>query len=148
MYVSLTAHTDHFGYYKEIHIWISTDDYQDSNLQILLAYILLGHKNWKDASIKIYAIYAEGTIEKEKERLFNLIQEGRIPISPSNINLIKKDQYHDIKSIINEHSSTADFTLIGFDEKILEKEGTAYFEGYDNLGNILFVNSMKKKEIK
>lgn len=137
-----------FGYYKEIHIWISADDYQDSNLQILLAYILLGHKNWKDASIKIYAIYVEGTIEKEKERLFNLIQEGRIPISPSNINLIKKDQYHDIKSIINEHSSTADFTLIGFDEKILEKEGTAYFEGYDNLGNILFVNSMKKKEIK
>ena len=55
---------------------------------------------------------------------------------------------HDIKSIINENSSTADFTLIGFDEKILEKEGTAYFEGYDNLGNILFVNSMKKKEIK
>ena len=104
-------------------------------------------KNWKDASIKIYAIYAEGTIEKEKERLFNLIQEGRIPISPSNINLIKKDQYHDIKSIINEHSSTADFTLIGFDEKILEKEGTAYFEGYDNLGNILFVNSMKKKKL-
>ena len=53
-----------------------------------------------------------------------------------------------IKSIINEHSSTADFTLIGFDEKILKKEGTTYFEGYDNLGNILFVNSMKKKEIK
>ena len=66
-----------FGYYKEIHIWISTHDYQDSNLQILLAYILLDTK-LKDASIKIYAIYVEGTIEKEKERLFNLIQEGRI----------------------------------------------------------------------
>ena len=64
-----------FDIIKEIHIWISTDDYQDSNLQILLAYILLGHKNWKDASIKIYAIYAEGTIEKEKERYLILYKK-------------------------------------------------------------------------
>jgi amino acid transporter len=137
-----------FGYNKDIHIWISADDYQDSNLEILLGYILLGHENWKDASIKIFSIYAEGTIENEKERLLNLIQEGQLPISPSNISLIEKDQAHDIKSIINEQSASADFTLIGFDEKILEKQGTAYFEGYDKLGNILFVNSMNKKEIK
>jgi len=137
-----------FGYNKDIHIWISSDDYQDSNLEILLGYILLGHENWKDASIKIFSIYAEGNIENEKERLLTLIQEGRLPISPSNINLIGKDQTHDIKSIINEQSASADFTLIGFDEKILEKQGTTYFEGYDKLGNILFVNSMNKKEIK
>ena len=137
-----------FGYKRDIHIWISPDDYQDSNLEILLGYILLGHKNWKKATIKIFSIYAEGTIENQKERLLNLIQEGRLPISPSNINLIEKSQTHNIKSIINEHSASADFTLIGFDEKVLEKEGTAYFEGYDKLGNILFVNSMNKKEIK
>lgn len=137
-----------FGYKRDIHIWISPDDYQDSNLEILLGYILLGHKNWKKATIKIFSIYPEGTIENQKERLLNLIQEGRLPISPSNINLIEKSQTHNIKSIINEHSASADFTLIGFDEKVLEKEGTAYFEGYDKLGNILFVNSMNKKEIK
>ena len=47
-----------FGYKREIHIWISADDYQDSNLEILLGYILLGHDNWKDATIKIFSIYA------------------------------------------------------------------------------------------
>lgn len=137
-----------FGYNKEIHIWISADDYQDSNLEILLGYIMLGHENWKDATIKIFSIYAEGTIENQKERLLNLIQEGRLPISPSNINLIEKEPSLDIKSIINQYSASADFTLIGFDEEVLERQGTAYFEGYDKLGNILFVNSMNKKEIK
>ena len=137
-----------FGYHKEIHIWISPDDYQDSNLEILLGYILLGHENWEDTAIKIFSIYAKGTIENQKERLMSLIQKGRLPISPSNIILIEKDPSHDIKSIINEHSATADFTMIGFDEEVLELQGTEYFEGYDKLGNILFVNSMNKKEIK
>ena len=137
-----------FGYNREIHIWISADDYQDSNLEILLGYILLGHDNWKNATIKIFSIYAEGTIENQKERLLNLIQEGRLPISPSNLNLIERDSSVAIKSIINEHSASADFTLIGFDEEVLERQGTEYFEGYDKLGNILFVNSMNKKEIK
>lgn len=137
-----------YGYKKEIHIWISADDYQDSNLEILLGYILLGHKDWENATIKIFSIFLEGAIDKEKKRLLDLIRIGRLPISPSNVNLIEKDTEHDFKSIINKQSSTADFTLIGFDEQILEKEGTFYFEGYDNLGNILFVNSMNKKEIK
>jgi amino acid transporter len=137
-----------YGYYRDIHIWISADDYQDSNLEILLGYIILGHKNWKDASIKIYSIYEEGRIENQKELLLNLIQKGRLPISPSNINLIERDTNKSVKAIINEQSASADFTMIGFDEEILEKEGTSYFEGYNKLGNILFVNSMNKKEIK
>ena len=137
-----------FGYYREIHIWISADDYQDSNLEILLGYILLGHENWKDATIKIFSIYTEGTIENQKERLLNLIQKGRLPISPSNVNLIERDPSVAVKLIINEHSASADFTMIGFDEEVLEIQGTEYFEGYDKLGNILFVNSMNKKEIK
>ena len=137
-----------FGYNREIHIWISADDYQDSNLEILLGYILLGHENWKDATIKIFSIYTEGTIENQKERLLNLIQKGRLPISPSNVNLIERDPSVAVKLIINEHSASADFTLIGFDEEVLERQGTEYFEGYDKLGNILFVNSMNKKEIK
>ena len=80
--------------------------------------------------------------------LFNLIQKGRLPISPSNINLIERDPNKSVKDTINEQSATADFAMIGFDEQVLEKEGTSYFEGYEKLGNILFVNSMNKKEIK
>ncbi len=136
-----------YGYYKEIHIWISADDYQDSNLQILLGYILLGHENWKMAKIKIFSTYPHGLIEKQKKQLLTLIKEGRLPISPSNISLIEIQDDKKIKSIINKKSSLADLTIIGFDEKDLVQEGENYFKGYDKLGNILFVNSMNKKEI-
>ena len=135
-----------YGYLKEIHIWISPEDRQDSTLEILLGYILLGHKDWKKAQIKIYAIYQEGTIEDQKEKLLVQIQEGRLPISPSNIQLIDNTKQRPKKEIINEFSSMADLTLIGFHSEDIE-QGTELFEGYDDLGNILFVNSMNKKEM-
>jgi hypothetical protein len=39
------------------------------------------------------------------------------------------------------------FTIMGFREESLNHEGTRLFEGYEDLGNILFVNSYSKKMI-
>ena len=58
-----------------------------------------------------------------------------------------KDENKDIKSIINETSHEADLTILGFRSEILKKKGTNIFEGYDNLSNVLFVNSISEKEI-
>jgi hypothetical protein len=41
-----------FGYRKEVHIWITTHDYENANLMILLAYILLGHPEWNKGILK------------------------------------------------------------------------------------------------
>ena len=77
-----------FGLKKQIHVWISPYDFQNANLMILLAYILLGHPDWKKAIINIHAIFPENSIDEERERLFFLIQAGRLPISPKNIEFI------------------------------------------------------------
>jgi len=42
----------------------------------------------------------------------------------------------------------ADLTIIGFRHEKIKTEGGKLFKGYDRLGNILFVNSNKEKEIK
>ncbi|MEZ4954439.1 MAG: hypothetical protein R2825_12800 [Saprospiraceae bacterium] len=55
-----------FGMKKQIHVWLTSNDYQNANLMILLAYILLGHKEWAKAEIKILAVYPEDSIEKER----------------------------------------------------------------------------------
>lgn len=34
-----------FGYKRELHIWITPEDYDNANLMILMAYILLGHSD-------------------------------------------------------------------------------------------------------
>jgi len=137
-----------FGYKKNIHIWISSQDYENSNLMILLAYILLGHPEWKKGTIKIFSIYPEGEIETQKERLLSLIKAGRLPISRNNIELLPQSEEVDIKSIINSKSRDADLTILGFRAKVLEENRDEIFSGYDDLGNVLFVSAIGAKTIK
>ena len=52
-----------------------------------------------------------------------------------------------IRKIINKKSTDADFTIIGFKSELLKKQKEELFNGYDRLGNVMFVNSSSEKEI-
>ncbi|MDX2415612.1 MAG: hypothetical protein QNK33_10515, partial [Bacteroidales bacterium] len=134
-----------FGYRKEIHIWLSSNDFENSNLMILLAYIILGHPDWKKGEIKIFATVKEEQTESRKEELLDLIKSGRLPISAANIQLISADR--PLHEVICEHSIDADLTIIGFRGEDLNNKGIDIFMGYKDLGNILFVNANEDKEI-
>lgn len=136
-----------FGFKKEIHIWITSNDYENANLMILLSYIIIGHKDWKGAQIKIFAIYPEDNLEEERNRLNVLIETGRLPISPKNIEFIPRKIERDTRSIISEKSEEADLTIIGFRDELLLHQGEKLFKDYDDIGNILFVNAASQKEI-
>lgn len=132
---------------EEIHIWISPSDYENSNMMILLAYIILGHPEWKKAKIKVFSIYPKEEFEEYKIRMFDFIESGRLPIAPQNMKMVPQDQELGTKAIINERSKNADLTIIGFIGEIAKKKKIDTFEGYNDLGNILFVNSIDNKEI-
>jgi hypothetical protein len=136
-----------FGYKKQIHIWITSDDYDNANLMILLGYIILGHPEWKEGIIKIFALYHEDEADRKQEELKALIKEGRLPISLGNINLISADGDRNTRDIIGDASQDADLTVMGFRHEQLKAEGYKLYTGYDKLGNILFVSANKKKEI-
>ena len=61
--------------------------------------------------------------------------------------LIKKDVNKSTKSVIIESSKDAGLTLIGFRSEQLKHDGKKLFEGYDEMGDILFVNAHDQKEI-
>ncbi len=134
-----------FGYKKELHIWISPEDYRNANLMILLGYIILGHPDWKKGKIKIYALYPKESIEEKRLQLMELIKTGRLPISPANISMVPFES-EDKKNVIMKYSADADLTLIGFTSEAL-KNIKELSEGYHDLGNILFVSSNKAKAI-
>ncbi len=136
-----------FGYKKDIHIWITSEDYENANLMILLAYILLGHPEWSKGVIKIFALYPKKNIEAQRAKLLDLIRTGRLPISPENIDLIPQEETQNYKAIISEKSIDSDLTIIGFRDKDIVK-GISLFTGFGDVGNILFINSDKQKEIK
>ncbi|MDQ3392913.1 MAG: amino acid permease [Bacteroidota bacterium] len=136
-----------FGVKRYIDIWITTQDYANANLMILMAYIILGHPEWKKGNIKIFIISDEHELPKQREKLLSLINEGRLPISPMNISFIPQKGDVDTKQIINDKSKDADLTIIGFRNELIRKKEPDVFLGYSDLGDILFVNTTKEKQI-
>ena len=138
-----------FGYMREIHVWITENDHANANLMILLAYIILGHPDWRGGVIKIRYIAAPDRLEAERERLTSLVRAGRLPIAAKHIALFPRSGDRSFKEIINEESGEADLTIAGFrGEMLKQKRSIEFFDGYERIGNILFVNTTREKEIK
>ena len=120
---------------------------ENYSLMILLSYIIIGHSDWKKGKIKIFDICAENKVEETRQQLSELILSGRLPIPKKNIEIIKISEGVSSKSIINEKSADAGLTLIGFIPEQIKHSGKEVFEGFDNLGDVLFVNAFNKKDI-
>jgi len=134
-----------FGYKKEIHIWVRPEDYRNANLMILLGYIILGHPEWKRGKIKIFALYPKESMEEKRKQLLELIKTGRLPISPSNVTMVSYEEGNR-KKVIAKYSADADLTLTGFTSDMLANIQD-FSEGFENLGNILFVGANRAKAI-
>lgn len=130
-----------------IHVWINSFDTENANLMILLSFIILVHPDWKGSHIQIFNICRPEELEKTKIAMRELVQAGRLPIHPKNIKLIVQDQDVSAKSIISRNSVNAGLTLIGIREELLKKEKERLFEGYGDIGTILFVHSNFQKDI-
>ncbi|MCW3788073.1 amino acid permease [Plebeiibacterium sediminum] len=135
-----------FGYKKEIHVWIGRHDFHNANLMVLLAYIILGHPDWKKGFIKIYSLVPAQETEEEKKKWLDRIKSGRLPIAPGNVTMVPFKEGDHKESIVKQQSHDADLTILGFSSEDINK-GIDRFTKYDNMGNILFVNAYRKKEI-
>ncbi|MCB0402216.1 MAG: amino acid permease [Flavobacteriales bacterium] len=136
-----------FGYKKNIHIWIRPSDFENANLMILLSYIMLGHPEWKDGVINIFSTYKPKERLQAEAKLLELVQQGRLPISPTNIQLIPQQKEEKIDKIINDKSADADLTIVGYNSEHIEQESEVTFNKYPDLGNILFVSAYREKTI-
>lgn len=130
-----------------IHIWIRQTDTTNANLMILLAYTMLGHPDWKKGSAKVF--YLAGSdevhserVEKDRAELLKLIQEGRIPISEKNVELIQttEEDPRGIKSI-HKHSASAGLIITGFRGHDMASDDQPMFDGLEGLGDVLFIHS-------
>ncbi|MDH3392876.1 MAG: hypothetical protein OEL66_02640, partial [Desulfobulbaceae bacterium] len=136
-----------YGYRREIHIWITPEDYDNASLMILLAYIIMGHPDWEGGQIKLMAAFPAAEIDEQKENLHRLIQEGRLPISARNIELLATDAGTSRKELIRHQSRDADLIILGFIGEALQHQKEKLFAGYEELGNILWVNTKQELQI-
>jgi solute carrier family 12 (sodium/potassium/chloride transporter), member 2 len=143
----LSSSSRGYGYKQEIHIWLNSGDYENSSLMILLGYIIIGHPDWKGASIHIFSIFPKDNLDTEEENLRRLIYSGRLPISARNIEMIPQDSGVDRRVLIREKSQDADLIITGFRGEAVKKMKRDLFSGYDGVGNVLFVNTKKEIDI-
>ncbi len=135
-------------YKNGIHIWVRSFDTENTNLMILLGFIILGHPDWKKANIKIFSICRAEEVNDVKQKMYELIESGRMPITANNIEIIVREENISVKEIINKQSLDAGLTMIGFNENAFKKDGDiSLFEGYGDIGSVLFVHSHGVKEI-
>lgn len=132
---------------KDIHIWIRHIDQHNANLMILLGYIISGNRQWHNSEIKIFALSPGYNLDEIHESLIGLINNGRLPISEKNIEIIATDTELSIRKLINEKSSEAGLTLIGFRSEQIKNQKENIFLGFDDVGDILFVNAAEFREI-
>ncbi|WP_116128244.1 amino acid permease [Lewinella sp. IMCC34183] len=137
-----------FGLKRTIHIWITRAHLESSNLMILLAYVMTGHSDWKNAEIRLFAVFEESKLASEEQRLYDLIETGKLPISRANIEVLCRGDNTDSRSVIARKSGEADLVILGFREEALKRMKEEVFAGYDDIGNVLFVNAAEAVEIR
>jgi hypothetical protein len=135
-------HSDHFfGNRKNVHVWLTWNDYRNANLMVLLSYILLGHPDWAGAEIHIFAAFPYDQTEEETARLNTMISEGRLPIAAQNLEIIPTDDRVDFAALVEKRSYAADLVILGFTQARLQEKGMELLLRHPVLQDVLFVSA-------
>ncbi|HEX6314088.1 MAG TPA: hypothetical protein VFZ73_04485, partial [Gemmatimonadaceae bacterium] len=133
-----------FGNRSEIHVWITWNDQKNANLMVLLAYVLVGHPEWENAEIRIFAAFPQDRVEVETTRLREMITLGRLPISAKNLKIIGTDADVDFDALVEARSSLADLVILGFTSERLAERGPRIFLRHEYLAECLFVQARER----
>ena len=133
----------HFGNRAEIHVWLTWHDYRNANLMILLGYILIGHPDWKEAELRVFAAYPKGEIVPRTEELRVMMAEGRLPASPKNVEMIATDDRIDFSRLVQSKSAEADLVILGFTRERLQQKGSDLLNRHESLNEVLWVSAME-----
>lgn len=138
-------HTDRFfGNRRSIHLWLTWNDYENANLMVLLAYILLGHEDWNGAEISIFAAVPRDDVEHESAKLEDLVTAGRLPISLKNLAIIATDSPGTFRELVYARSKGADLVILGTTQARLDEHGVELLRRHERLGDVLFVSAEQR----
>jgi len=143
----LGTSTRYFGKKSTIDIWIKPTDFENANLMILLGYIIMGHPEWSNSKITIYSVFPHDDIHEQRERMYRLISEGRLPISLNNVQVIEQQEDIQVRDLICERSRDTSLTIVGFRGESVKNSGIDLFKGYEQMGCLLFINASARKAI-
>lgn len=134
-----------FGYKSSIHVWVTEENLKNAPLMLLLAYIIIGHPDWKGAEIGLFACSDSRDAEREADKLSTLMKEGRLPISMQNVTSISYDSIEALEEEVSDRSAQADLIITGLTGENLDSDNLfKILQRYDNVKDVLFVHSIEQ----
>ena len=117
-------------------------------MMMLLAYIIVGHPEWRRARIRLFACFASGDAEREADKLSRLMTEGRLPISKQNVTTVSCGVGDSLEREVGRRSASADLVIAGLEASDFERdaapEALMRFQGANE---VLFVHSSEQISI-
>ena len=131
-----------FGYRSSIHLWVTEENLANAPLMLLLAYIVVGHRDWRRAEIRLFACHESGDAEPEAHRLSSLMTEGRLPISMQNVTSVECATDESVEEEVSRRSSEADLVIAGLTGDEVRSNSVAdALRRYDGGHDVLFVHA-------
>ena len=103
----LRSNKNRFGYHAKIHLWLTDYDLSHTPLMLLLAYIIVGHPEWKNAEIRLFACFGLREGHAESERLSQLLEHGRLPITKQNVEVVECKDDATVEREVGRRSDSA-----------------------------------------
>lgn len=131
-----------FGYRSSIHVWVTNDNISNVPMMLLLAYILVGHPEWKKAKIRLFACADSWDSELDSDHLSTVIEEGRLPISRQNVTNVSYENESTMEEEVAHRSAQADLVIVGLtSEDLNSDELDLILQRYEGVNDVLFVHS-------
>ncbi len=102
-----------FGYRSSIHVWLTPETLRSATMMLMLAYIIVGHREWRTAEIHVFACLDADGDQREADLLSGLAEQGRLPIGRKNIELLPAGSRERIEAEVALRSADADLVIAG-----------------------------------
>ena len=114
-------------------------------MMLLLAYIIVGHADWKRAEIRLFVCSDSTDAEQEANKLSALMQEGRLPISMQNVTSVSYNGKASLEDEVSLRSNQADLTIVGLTSENIDSDGLEQnLRSYEGSNDVLFVHSVEQ----
>lgn len=146
--VILRSSTFRFGYRSSIHIWLTHETLPNAAMMLMLAYIIVGHREWRTAEIRVFACVGHDGDDSATSQLSALIDQGRLPIARKNIQTLPVQSQANIEPEMQLRSSDADLVIAGISAEQIRGDGFAdVLQSYKAANDIMFVHAVERISI-
>ena len=141
----LRSTSHQFGYRSSIHLWLTEDNFDTAPLMLLLAYIIVGHPDWRRAEIRVFECCDLSSSEHQDHDLSRLLSQERLPIAEQNRMTIGFRSDEQLENQVSRRSSRADLVIAGVPPATLKgPEAERALRRYQTTSDVLFVSGVER----